>query len=100
VGGGRGEGGTERAAEEPLAAGELAAVSLEAASMCPPSWGRADVDVVTAFAEETVLDGGILFVEGMLLDEEKVVVSESVAPSLEQSRSEWCWGRIWLAAGC
>ena len=61
----------------------LALVSLEAASMCQPSWGQVgDFDVVTALDEESELDVG------------RVVVLEFV--SLAQSRSER--GRIWLAA--
>ena len=61
----------------------LALVSLEAASMCQPSWGRVgDFDVVTALDEESELDVGRVVVLGFV--------------SLAQSRSER--GRIWLAA--
>ena len=47
----------------------------------------------------TVLDEGSGLDGGMLLDEEKEVVLESVVPSLAESHSECWWERIWLAAG-
>ena len=47
----------------------------------------------------TVLDEGSGPDGGMLLDEEKEVVLECVAPSSAESRSECWWERIWLAAG-
>jgi len=91
--GGREEGGTvpagEEAAGEPLAAGELGAVSWVAVAMCRPGWGRADA-VVTLHGGESALD------EEKVLVEERVVALESVVLSLEQFRSEA--GRRWLAA--